>query len=68
MVKMYRGGGLLAAVLMFAAAAFRIADGHYIIGALCIASAICFSAAGRTYRKKEREKDTDQKKGSGEQI
>ena len=58
----------MAAVLMFAAAAFRIAAGHYIIGALCIVSAVCFSAAGRTYRKKEREKDTDPEEGSGEQI
>lgn len=58
----------LAALLMFVAATFQIADENFVVGAICFGAAACFMAAAAKYRKKEAEEniDNDEEPGSNE--
>ena len=54
----------LAALLMFAGAAFRITRDHYMPGVVCFAAAVSFSCSAEVYRKTEKKvnrKEADNK-------
>ena len=55
----------LAALLMFVAATFQIADENFVVGAVCFGTAACFMAAAAKYREKAAEENRQKEEEPG---
>ena len=44
-----------AALLMFVGATFQVTSEHFILGAICLGAAACFTYSADVFRKKEKE-------------